>query len=238
LELNLTGPDPKCNSCNIVYYSNSKPTASILPILDGKVLLAKRAQDPFKGSIDIIGGFLHDGEKPEDGARREAKEETGLTIEIVELLGIYTDKYGDEGINTININYVGKITGGEMIAQDDVESLHWFPIDELPQNIGFESSRQTLLDLKPGTKKYWTPHRDNNHQLFHSLVPLDFSASEIANLIISIFSSSLISFLFFSIALNFSSVVPVISSNANKGLILSHPLAWSSLVSPIDSLKV
>lgn len=152
-KLNLAGPDPKCDSCNIIYYSNSKPTASILPIKDGQVLLAKRAQDPFKGSIDVIGGFLLDGEKPEDAAKREAKEETGLTVDLVELLGIYTDKYGDGGINTININYVAKITGGEMLAQDDVESLQWYSIDELPQNIGFESSRQTLLDLQNWYRK-------------------------------------------------------------------------------------
>lgn len=153
--LNLTGPDPKCDSCHHVYYSNSKPTASILPIKDGLVLLATRGQDPYKGEIDIIGGFLLDGERPEDGAKREAKEETGLTVEFLELLGIYTDKYGDEGINTININYVAKISGGEMLAQDDVESLQWYPINDLPQNIGFESSRQTLLDLQ-----VWYQNRD------------------------------------------------------------------------------
>lgn len=120
----------------------------MLPILDGKVLLSKRAIEPHKGEYDIIGGFLKPGEHPKEGAVREASEETGLDIEVLELLGIYTDKYGNEGDYTLNIHYLGKIKGGKMKAQEDVSSLHWIPIKKVPLNEGFNNTKDTLKDLK------------------------------------------------------------------------------------------
>jgi ADP-ribose pyrophosphatase YjhB (NUDIX family) len=57
---------------------------------------------------------------PEAAALREAKEETNLDMKIISLLGIYTDRYGDEGDYTLNFHYVTEIIGGDMQAQDDV----------------------------------------------------------------------------------------------------------------------
>lgn len=147
-ELVLSGDYPKCTSCNITYYKNSKPTAGILPIKDGKVLLSKRAIAPHKGEIDIIGGFLENGENPKDGIKREAKEETGLDIEPKEILGIYIDQYGKGGDCTLNIHYIGKIKGGKMKAQEDVASLHWIDINKVPLNEGFKNTKEALKDLQ------------------------------------------------------------------------------------------
>jgi ADP-ribose pyrophosphatase YjhB (NUDIX family) len=147
-ELNLGGEYPRCDGCNITYYQNSKPCASILPIKDGKVLLTKRAIEPYKGAFDIIGGYLKNGEHPIDGVRREAREETGLDIIPTEILGIYMDQYGKDGDMTLNIQYIGEIKGGEMKAQDDVASLHWIPIEDLPIDVGFQNTKDTLIDLK------------------------------------------------------------------------------------------
>ena len=147
-ELDLFGAYPKCNSCNVTYYRNSKPCVGILPIKDGKVLLSKRGIEPFKGEVDIIGGFLEEGERPVDGVRREAKEETGLNIEPTEILGMYIDRYGENGDFTLNIHYLGEVKGGEMKAQDDVASLHWIDIDQVPLGEGFQNTKDALKDLK------------------------------------------------------------------------------------------
>lgn len=147
-ELNISGAYPKCESCGAVYYKNSKPTSGILPIKDGKVLLSKRAIEPFKGAFDVIGGFLENGEHPTDGVIREAKEETGLDIKPREILGIYIDTYGKGGDFTLNIHYIGEIVGGEMKPMDDVSSLHWVNIEEVPDNEGFENTKMVLKDLK------------------------------------------------------------------------------------------
>jgi len=139
---------PHCSHCDITYYTNAKPCASVLPIRDGKVLLGKRAHNPHKGAYDIIGGFMEANEHPEAAAIREAKEETGLDMKITSLLGIYTDRYGEDGDYTLNIHYLTEIVGGTMQAQDDVASLEWIDINNLPLNEGFQNTKDGLRDLQ------------------------------------------------------------------------------------------
>lgn len=139
---------PHCLVCDITYYRNAKPCASVLPIKDGKVLLAKRGREPYKGAYDIIGGFMEVDELPEAAARREAKEETGLDVEITRLLGMYVDRYGEDGDYTLNIHYVGRVIGGDMHAMDDVAELEWVPINEVPLDEGFQNTKDGLRDLK------------------------------------------------------------------------------------------
>lgn len=139
---------PRCSTCDITYYSNAKPCASVLPVKDGKVLLARRGRDPFKGAYDAIGGFMEADEHPEAAAAREAKEETGLDIKITSLLGIYTDRYGDDGDYTLNIHYIGEVLSGEMKPMDDVIGLEWIAISQPPLDNGFQNTRDALRDLQ------------------------------------------------------------------------------------------
>lgn len=144
----LTGRYPYCSKCNETYYRNSKPCTIVLPVREGKILLGKRAVDPHKGAYDTIGGFLEEGEEPIHGAIRETKEETGLTVEIVKLLGIYTDCYGDEDVYTLNIAYIAKVIGGSMKPQDDVAELEWVDILSFSPLKSFASTKKALKDLR------------------------------------------------------------------------------------------
>jgi ADP-ribose pyrophosphatase YjhB (NUDIX family) len=137
-----------CSHCDITYYHNAKPCASVLPVKDGKVLLAKRGRDPYKGAYDIIGGFMEAEELSEAAALREAKEETGLDMKIVSLLGIYSDRYGEHGDYTLNLHYIAEITGGKMQAMDDVVELEWIAIENVPLDEGFQNTKDGLRDLK------------------------------------------------------------------------------------------
>lgn len=134
----------KCQKCGFVFYLNSKPTASTLIIKDSQILLGKRIISPSKGDWDVIGGFLEPGEHPEDGARREAMEETGLEIEILNLLVIVMDKYGNDKEPTLNICYTARIKGGKLRPSDDIGELHWFDVKRLPKNIAFKNGRKML----------------------------------------------------------------------------------------------
>jgi NAD+ diphosphatase len=151
LPMSIRDGNPFCSACDItIYVTDVVAAACVLVIRDGSVLLAKRAREPYQGTIDLIGGFMQPVETPEQAALREAKEETGLTIKITKLHGIYPDQYGD-GEYVLGIVYLGEILGGSMQAQDDVGSLEWFEIDQLdPEtlDIGFPSVRETLRDLK------------------------------------------------------------------------------------------
>lgn len=150
-----TGSEPPhCSECDITYYRNAKPCASVLPVKDGKVLLAKRGKDPFKGAYDIIGGFMEANELPEDAAAREAKEESGLDIRITSLLGIYVDRYGDDGDYTLNLHYIGEVVGGTMKPMDDVAGLEWMDIDKVPLDSGFQNTKDGLRDLQKLYKRH------------------------------------------------------------------------------------
>lgn len=143
-----------CPACDWVFYNNSAPCVGVLvvrgrpagiPALQGReVLLVKRAVEPFKGYWDIPGGFLESGEHPADGARREAREETGLEIEPAEVLGFFMDVYGPDEEPTLNICYLARITGGEEMAGSDAAEMRWFPLDQLPEQIAFAWERDAL----------------------------------------------------------------------------------------------
>ena len=130
----------------MVIYKNSAPTASILIIRGDQVLLAKRGIEPFKGQYGVIGGFLKYGEDPITGVLREAHEETGLTVKILGMLGVYVDRYGQGGRYTLNFYYVGSIISGRIKAKDDVAELRWFPINKLPRP-AFKSELKAFRDL-------------------------------------------------------------------------------------------
>ena len=119
-----------------------------MPIRGGKVLLARRAIDPHKGKFDTIGGFVDLSETLEAGALRETKEETGLAIQLLELLGNHPDEYDDE--STLCFNYVAKIIGNtKPKPADDVASLEWVSINNPPlAEVGFKNTRLFLADLK------------------------------------------------------------------------------------------
>jgi len=109
-----------------------------------RVLLVKRAVEPFRGYWDIPGGFLESGEHPADGARREILEETGLLIEPTEVLGFFMDVYGPEDEPTLNICYLARVVGGEEKAGSDAAEMRWFPVDQLPKQIAFRWEREAL----------------------------------------------------------------------------------------------
>lgn len=121
----------ECEACGFVFYAHSAVTASALPEDgDGRVLLARRAFEPWRGQWDLVGGFLAEGEHPVDGLRREVLEETGLELEPGGLLGVWMGDY--DGRATLNLIWTGRVGVGEPRAADDVAELGWFRADELP----------------------------------------------------------------------------------------------------------
>ena len=141
-----------CTRCAFIFYQNSKPCVGALIVDQDKLLLVKRAKDPFKGYWDIPGGFLEAGEHPEAGALREIHEETGLLIQLENILGIFMDTYGDSSEPVLNIFYTATVIGGEARAGSDASHLHWFDLNALPEQIAFESAGEVLALLRNGHK--------------------------------------------------------------------------------------
>jgi ADP-ribose pyrophosphatase YjhB (NUDIX family) len=124
-----------CPACGSVYYANAAPTASALLLdADSRLLLARRAVEPYLGMWDTIGGFLDETETPEEALVREVAEETGLDVGPGAYVGTYVDRYGDGDDAVTTLNLVFEVRADDAIPRpaDDVAELAWFPLDELP----------------------------------------------------------------------------------------------------------
>jgi ADP-ribose pyrophosphatase YjhB (NUDIX family) len=125
-----------CPGCDSTYYANSAPCVSaLIEDPEGRLLLARRAVEPFLGQWDCPGGFLEEGEHPFDGLRRELREETGLVAGAARFVGVWMDVYGDapEAVATLNLYWAVQVVGeGDPLAADDVAELRWFSADALP----------------------------------------------------------------------------------------------------------
>jgi ADP-ribose pyrophosphatase YjhB (NUDIX family) len=119
-----------CPACGFAQWANSVPGAQALVEHDGRVLLGRRVFAPAKGLWDLPGGFLHEGELPEDGLRRELREETGLEVEPVEWVGAWNADY--DGRVVLCLTWTCRVVGGDLRAADDIEELRWFAPGELP----------------------------------------------------------------------------------------------------------
>ncbi len=134
-----------CPACGFAAYDNPSATASALVVRDGRLLVTRRARDPFAGRLDLPGGFIEPGEHPEDAVRRELREETGLEVEVGPLAGIHTDVYGEDGIATLNLFYEARVLGGSERAADDVSEILWLPRDGIDaESFAFECCRQAV----------------------------------------------------------------------------------------------
>ena len=142
-ELRHEGSRVECGSCGFVAYASSKSTAGALVEDGGRVLLARRALEPFQGRWDIPGGFLEEGEHPLEGVRRELREETGLEVEPREFLGFWMDRYGGDSTAeaTLNLYWTARVVSGVPEPADDVSELAWFDPDRLPapDELAFEN---------------------------------------------------------------------------------------------------
>ena len=155
-----------CPACGYVHWRNAKPCAGALIIRNGKVLLVRRAVEPFRGYWDIPGGFCEADEHPAEAALREVREETGLAVELTGLLGLWLDEYA--GSTTLNVYYLARPLGRRLQVGDDADGAAWFAPTALPTLIAFENGRQALMawasgDQTPmhlrGTSRTWsTPH--------------------------------------------------------------------------------
>ena len=137
-----------CKECHITYYENPKPCVTAVIISESKLLLSKRLIDPGKNKWDFIGGFLEKGEHPEQGLKREVKEELDVDLSAYHYFGIYMDRYGDQDSSILNIVYLCKINSQPKINTKEFSEISWFEISELPDEFAFDSMSDIIQDYK------------------------------------------------------------------------------------------
>lgn len=133
---------PVCPACDWVYFSDPKVAVAVLVERDRKVLLVRRSINPRRGLWTLPAGYVDAGEDPVLAARRECLEETGLQVEITELLTVLYGQEHPRGAHII-LFYLGEIMSGELQAGDDVDRAEFFSRDNLPP-LAFSTTQQVL----------------------------------------------------------------------------------------------
>ena len=99
----------------------------VIPDGEGCVLLIQRANDPYEGSCALPGGFVDVGETVEDAAIREAKEETGLDVELLRLVGVYSEPDRDPRGHNVSVAFLARAEGDPSAASDAAEAAFLDP---------------------------------------------------------------------------------------------------------------
>ncbi|MDQ3604218.1 MAG: NUDIX hydrolase [Actinomycetota bacterium] len=132
-----------CESCGFVFYLGPKLVAGAIFELDGGILLVQRDIEPGYGKWTFPGGFVERGERAEAAAEREVLEETGLEIEVKEIVGLYTY---DGQIPAIAV-FAARAIRGKPVPLDETMDVKSFRKDRLPwTQMAFPSTEQALKD--------------------------------------------------------------------------------------------
>lgn len=113
----------------------------VVPSQSGEVLLIRRGNDPFEGQWALPGGFVEIGETVEEAAAREAEEETGLTVEILRLVGVYSDPDRDPRGHNVSCAFLARPTpeSGELAAATDATEAEF--LDPSAVDLAFDHER-------------------------------------------------------------------------------------------------
>ena len=144
---------PPCDTV-VKEYCNPFPTVDIIIEQEEGVVLILRRNEPRQWAIP--GGFCDYGESLEEAAVREAREETGLEVELIEQFHTYSDPRRDPRQHNITTVYIARSTGGTLKAQDDAQEIGVFTEGELPPQLAFDHDeilQDYFLYKKNGQRK-------------------------------------------------------------------------------------
>jgi 8-oxo-dGTP diphosphatase len=140
----------KNSECGFVFYLDPKLVACAIVEMDNRIVLLKRARSPERGKWVMPGGYVDRGEKVEDAAIRETKEECGIDIALKGLFGVYSYP----GYLEVVIVYLADYVSGTLTADDETTDSRLVSIEEIPWNeLAFESTKDTLEDYCELKKK-------------------------------------------------------------------------------------
>lgn len=98
-------------------------------VRDGSLLMVRRGREPGKGLWSIPGGRLEQGEYIVDAIKREVREETGLEVEVGDLLGILELPHAE---HFVILDHIATVVGDPTpTPSDDAAEARWVPLGEI-----------------------------------------------------------------------------------------------------------
>lgn len=130
-----------CGRCGYVHYTNPKIVVGAVVVHEDRILLCRRAIEPRKGLWTLPAGYLEDHESPQDGARREAREEACADIVLDALLAVYTVAH----ISQVQLMYRATLAAPDVAAGPESLEVKFFAWDEIPwTELAFPSVKWAL----------------------------------------------------------------------------------------------
>ena len=133
-----------CSSCNWIYYPHVAGSAAAIIVRGSKILLVKRAREPYKNTWMLPAGFIDFGEHPEETVVREVKEETGLKLVEAMLFKVLQSRDDPRSPGHFLFFYKVKVRGTKLKTdKEENQEIGWFELKNLPK-VGWESHKFIL----------------------------------------------------------------------------------------------
>ena len=110
-----------CKDCGFTYFHNTAAAVGGILVLEKKIVLLRRNQEPMTGKLDLPGGFINYNESAEDALTREVMEETGIDIQKLHYFGASSNIYHYKGVTyyTSDIFYTADILSVESFRPNE-----------------------------------------------------------------------------------------------------------------------
>lgn len=134
----------RCPACTFVLYENPASAAAGLVVDEARrVLLIHRAIEPYRGSWALPAGYQELDEQPSQTAAREIREESGIEVEVVELIDLLF--IPEDARKPANLAvFLCRPIGGALRPGHDADDAAWFDIERLPAKLGFDNGPRIL----------------------------------------------------------------------------------------------
>lgn len=123
-----------CTTCGWIYYPQLKVGAAVLIEEERRVLLLRRAREPFKGEWSLPSGYVDADEDPRDAAVRETREETGLHVAARDAFDTFFFDDDPRGNGVLVVYRAGIIENTPQLG-DENDAMDWFGRGDLPSKI-------------------------------------------------------------------------------------------------------
>lgn len=132
-----------CPNCGYIHYDNPVPCVGVLIEHEGRLAVVKRGRAPHAGEWALPSGFVEIDENIEEAAIREAHEETGLVIELIELFGVYSFPEGPPRSGLIVFYRARPLDVTVLRAGDDAVDVAFVAPADLPA-MPFRTHREAI----------------------------------------------------------------------------------------------